>query len=206
MKKLGLILLVTAIVASVWLSVAGAGGEVEEPSTKKMFPATAEFQHGGKDYKLSVTGVSVRKKIVFKGYGIAHYMDVAEFKDVYKALDAALSDTHAKQITMDFARDIDMKKIQDAYRKGFEKNANDEEKEVIAPFVAAFVECFPDDLKKNDQIVLRWLPDGIVLTRVNGVEKDPVENITFARVLWRIWLGEKSVVDRKKLVKMAVTE
>jgi hypothetical protein len=171
-----------------------------------MFPATVEFQHAGKDYQLSVTGVSVRKKLVFKGYGIAHYMEVAEFKDVYKALDTALSDAYAKQITMDFARDIDMKKIQDAYRKGFEKNANDEEKEVIAPFVDKFVGYFGEDVKENDQYVLRWLPDGIVLTIVKGEEKEPIENITFAKVLWRIWLGEKSIVDRKKLVKMAVSE
>jgi hypothetical protein len=206
MKQVGLILLVMVVVAGAWWSVARSEGEVEEPSTKKVFPATVNFEHDGQDYQLSVTGVGVRKKVVFKGYAIAHYMAVAEFKDLYQALDAALSDSYAKQITMDFARDIDVGKIQDAYRKGFEKNASDEEAEVIAPYVEKFLGYFAEDIKENDQYVLRWLPDGIILTVINGEEKEPVENVTFAKVLWRIWLGEKSIVDRKKLVKMAVTE
>ena len=206
MKHVGLILLVMAIAVGVWLSVARSEGKVEEPSTKKMFPAAVEFHHAGTDYQLSLTGVGVRKKLFFKVYGIAHYMEVAEFEDVHKAIDTALSDSYAKQITMDFARDVDVGKIQDAYRKGFEKNASDEEEEVIAPFVETFVGYFTEDVKENDQYVLRWLPDGIVLTIVKGEEKKSIENVTFAKVLWRIWLGEKSIVDRKKLVKMTVAE
>lgn len=206
MKRVGLILVLMMVVAGVWLSVARSEGEVKEKSTKKVFPAAVEFKHDGADYKLSITGVGVRKKVVFKVYGIAHYMEVADFADVHKALDNALSDSYAKQITMDFARDVGVEKIQDAYRKGFEKNATDEEAEVIVPFVDTFVGYFNEDVKENDQFVLRWLPDGIVLTVVKGVEKEPIANVTFAKVLWRIWLGEKSIVDRKKLVAMTVAE
>jgi hypothetical protein len=206
MKKVGMVLLVMAIAAGIWWSVASSEDMIEESSTKKMFPATVEFDHGGQTYKLSLTGVGVRKKVVFKVYGIAHYMEVAKFEDVHKAIDTALSDSYAKQITMDFARDVGVDKIQDAYRKGFEKNATDEEKEVVAPFVDTFVGYFTEDVKENDQYVLRWLPDGIVLTVVNGEEKPPIENVTFAKVLWRIWLGKKSIVDPKKLVKMTVAE
>jgi len=206
MKKVVMFLLVTALAAGIWCSVAGSEETVEEPSTKKMFPTGVEFDHGGQTYKLSLTGVGVRKKVVFKVYAIAHYMEVAEFADIYKAMDTALGDSYAKQITMDFARDVGVDKIQDAYRKGFEKNATDEEMEVIAPFVDVFVGYFTEDAKENDQYVLRWLPDGIVLTVVKGEERDPIENVTFAKVLWRIWLGEKSIVDPKKLVNMTVAE
>ncbi|UCH83269.1 MAG: chalcone isomerase family protein [Candidatus Latescibacterota bacterium] len=206
MKPIGLIVLVAVILAAVWLSAARSQNEIEEPSTKKRFPASVEFQHGGRAYQLTIAGVDVRKKVVFKVYAIAHYMDKTEFKDINEALDSALSDAYAKQITMDFARDVDVEKIQDAYHKGFEKNATDEEAEVIEPFVSTFVGYFTEDVKENDRYVLRWLPDGVVLTLIKGEEKAPIENVTFARVLWRIWLGEKSIVDRKDLVELIVTE
>ena len=179
---------------------------VEESSTGKHFPATVSFQYGGKVYSLTVTGVSVRKKLVFKGYGIAHYMDEAGFEDRDAAFAAALSDTHAKQITMDFARDIDVEKMQKAFREGFKKSASDEEAKAIDALVDQFIGYFDNDVKKNDQFVLRWLPGGTVVAIVQGEEKESITNVTFATVLWRIWLGKHSVVNRKNLVAMTVAE
>ncbi len=206
MKRVLSVLMVAVVAAGIWLSVARSEDQVEEPVTKKHFPRTVEFEYNGMNYELQLTGVAARKKVLFKVYGIAHYMGVADFEDVYKALNTALSDSYAKQITLDFARDVDAGSIQNAYRSGFEKNASDEEKEVIAPFVDLFLAGFSKDVKENDQCILRWLPDGIVLAVINGEVRDPIENVTFAKVLWRIWLGEKSIVDRKKLVEMTVSD
>jgi hypothetical protein len=70
--------------------------------------------------------------------------------------------------------------------------------------VEQFIGYFDRDVAENEQYVLRWMPGGIVTTTVAGEEKPAIENETFARVLWRFWLGEKSIVDRKKLVRLAV--
>jgi hypothetical protein len=138
---------------------------VQEPSTDKFFPKEVAFTYDGKDYTLSVTGLGVRKKFIFKVYGIAHYMEAPEM----------------------------------------EKNATDEEMQEIQPFVDQFVGFFNSEVKENELYILRWLPGGTVLTMVKGEEKPAITNSIFARVLWAIWMGKDSIVDRDKLVKMMVS-
>lgn len=176
---------------------------VQESSTGKSFPAEVSFSHDGVDYTLSVTGTAVRKKYaVAKVYGMAHYMQDAAKSSREEAFTAALTDGKAKQITMDFARDVGPDKIQDAYREGFKKNATAEELQEIQALVDQFAGYFDKDVKENEQYILRWLPGGVVLTTVQGQEKPAITSATFARVLWSIWLGKDSIVDRGKLVAM----
>ena len=179
---------------------------IKEPATGKHFPRLVSFEHGGKDYSLRVTGTAVRKKLIFKGYGVAHYMDWVDFQNKDKTLAAALSDNHAKQITMDFARNIGVGRIRKAFNGDFKKKASEEETKVISPHVDQFMGYFDKDVKENDQFVFRWLPGGVVLSIIQGEEKAPIESVIFATVLWRIWLGEDSVVDREKLVEAAIAE
>lgn len=178
---------------------------VVESSTEKSFPKTVSFTHGDTDYTLSVTGLAVRKKFVFKVYGIAHYMQDAAKTGKEEAFKEALTDGKAKQITMDFARDVGTDKIQGAYRDSFKKNATEEELKEIQPLVDQFVGYFDKEVKENEQYILRWTPGGTILTIVQGEEKRPINNETFARVLWSIWLGKGSIVDRDKLVEFIVS-
>jgi hypothetical protein len=101
---------------------------------------------------------------------------------------------------MDFARDVDAAKIRDAYLDGFKENATADEFTSIRPLVDQFVAFFSRDVKENQQFVLRWLPGGIVIAAVAGEEKPPLTSPLFARVLWSIWLGKDSIVDRSDLV------
>lgn len=179
---------------------------IQEKSTDRNFPREVTVRHGENDFLLQATGATVRKKFVFKVYAIAHYMEAATFPGIEEALEAARSGEHACQITMEFARGVDAKKIRDAYREGFEKNASEEDFEAIRPYIALFVAYFENKIEKNEQIVLRRFPDGTVLTTVAGVEMDSLHDPMFATVLWDIWLGEHSIVDRKKLVNLALEE
>ncbi|MDH3215181.1 MAG: chalcone isomerase family protein [Candidatus Krumholzibacteria bacterium] len=192
------------------LSICSSDGRtqdsVEEPSTGKIFPKSVSFEHGTEDYSLILTGVAVRKKLVFKGYGMAHYMDAANFENIDMAIAAALSDVHAKQITIEFARDIGRDRIRNAFRGDFKKCASAEEMMEISALVDRFTGYFDEKVKKNDRFVLRWLPGGIVVSIIQGREKASITSVTFAKVLWRIWLGDKSVVDRERLVELAVGE
>jgi hypothetical protein len=198
--------LVVLLAVCVLAPAAPAQDEVEEPSSETLFPKTVSFESGGGTYSLTVTGLAVRKKFMFKVYGIAHYMDVAGFETKEAAFEAAKSDERAKQITMVFVRDVEAKKIQDAYREGFKKNASDEEFEEIKDLVERFAGFYTKDLTKGDRYVIRWLPGGVVESIDHGIPNETITDATFAAVLWRIWLGRDSIVDRDRLVKMAVKD
>ena len=181
-------------------AIAVAQETVQEPSTGKSFPVTVKYTWHGTEYTMSLTGTAVRKKLVFKVYGMAHYCQdppSGSKEDVFRAM---LLDGKARQITMDFARDVDAGKIRDAYMDGFRDNATPDEMKAIQPLVDQFVGFFAVDVKEDQQFIVRWLPGGTVVATVAGEEKPPITGEVFARVLWSIWLGKDSIVDRDDLV------
>jgi hypothetical protein len=173
---------------------------VTESSTGKTFPASISISHGGKSYQLQCTGVAVRKKVVFKVYGMAHYMQDPVKAGEKEAITQVLTDGKAKQIHMIFVRDVDAASIQNAYRDGFKENATKEELASLTPTIEKFVGNFSAGVKENDQYILRWFPGGTVVPVIQGVEKEAITNPVFARVLWTIWFGEDSIVDPEDLV------
>jgi hypothetical protein len=177
---------------------------VKENSTGKSFPTTITVSHGGKTLQLALTGTTVRKKIVVKVYAIAHYMQDPPKGKESDVLAAVLTDGKAKQITMEFVREVGKEKIQGAYRDGFEENATKDELKAIAPLVEQFVGYFTTDVKENDIFIVRWLPGGVVQAQVQGTEKPAITNATFARILWSIWFGGDSIVDREDLISRCV--
>jgi len=179
---------------------------IQEDSTDRIFPREVTLHHGETDYQLEATGATVRKKFIAKVYAIVHYMDVATFAGEDEALEAARSGEHASQITMEFARGVGAEKIRNAFRDGFKKNSSESDFSELQPLIALFVAYFDEKIEKNDQIVLQRFPDGTIVTIVAGEEMDPIRGMTFASALWDIWLGEHSIVDRKKLVKLTYEE
>ena len=113
---------------------------------------------------------------------------------------------NAKQITMEFVRDVDAEKIQNSFRDGFKKNASKSEMDEISIMVEQFAGYFFDDVKKGHKFVFQVAPGGHVNTIIHGEEQGPIDSVTFARVLWRIWLGKHSPVDRNRLVEMIVED
>ena len=187
------------------VAAAAAQESVQEPSTGKSFPAVVKFTRNVTEYPMSLTGVAVRKKLVFKVYGMAHYEQDPVKAPKEEALGAMLVDGKARQITMDFARDVDAGKIRDAYMDGFRENATADELRSIQPMVDQFVGFFSKEVKENQQFIVRWLPGGIVVATVAGEEKPAIASPLFARVLWSIWLGKDSIVDRDDLVTRIAT-
>ena len=197
--------LVFALFLGMLLTASLQGQEmVKEPSTGKSFPAAVSIASNGVTYPLSLTGVTVRKKMIFKVYGMAHYIQdpVRGKKDA--VLNAMTVDGKAKMIVMDFARDVDAGKIRDTYMEGLKDNASVQEWTSIQPAADQFVGFFTQDVKEGDQFVLRWLPGGIVSVAIAGIDKPVITNQQFARVLWSIWFGQNSIVDREDLVDRIV--
>ncbi|MCK5572688.1 MAG: chalcone isomerase family protein, partial [Bacteroidetes bacterium] len=121
-------------------------------------------------------------------------------------IQAVLTEEKAKQITMDFVRDVGSSQIQDAYRDGFEENATADELKSIESEVEQFAGYYANEIQENDQLVLRWLPDGTIIAIIKGEEQPPITNPTFARVLWTIWFGPDSIVDPEELVALYSVE
>jgi hypothetical protein len=101
---------------------------------------------------------------------------------------------------MIFVRDVDAPTIQKAYRDGFKENATTAELVALQPFIDRFLTAFNAGVKENDIFILRWLPGGIIVPVVQGEEKQSITDQTFARVLWSIWFGGDSIVDRDDLI------
>ncbi|MGA2624153.1 MAG: chalcone isomerase family protein [Bacteroidota bacterium] len=175
---------------------------VKEPSTGKVFPAMVKFTHEGKEYVLAATGLTVRKKVIFKVYGMVHYMEEpTRAGSEEDAFNAVLTDGKAKQITLDFARDVDAAKIKEAYADGFKQHASPEDLQKIQSLIDQFTGYFAKDVKENEQFVFRWLPGGSIIAIVQGEQKPIITNGLFAQALWSIWFGKDSIVDRSELIE-----
>ncbi len=200
--------LTMTILLLIVLSAAGAKGQqtITEPSTEKVFPASVTYAHGGKEYALQPTGMAVRKKFMFRVYGMVHYMQDPPRTSEESAYREIMTDGKAKQITMNFARDVSANQITDAYRDGFKENSSSEELASTQPFLNKFLGYFTEGVKENDTFTLRWVPGGTVVPIIRGKEFDAIANPTFARILWSIWFGERSIVDREDLVQLIVTK
>lgn len=190
-----------------WSSTTLAQQEtIEESSTGKVFPREISFSYNDVDYTLAATGTAVRKKFVFKVYGMVHYMENPSTGNKEEIFNAVLSNNSAKQLTLDFARDVGEDKIKDAFQDGFNKNATKEELQDIRQLVNEFLGYFTSEVKKNEQYVFRWLPDGTLISIVQGEEQPAIQSETFSRVLWTIWLGENSIVKRDDLIRLLIEE
>jgi hypothetical protein len=194
-------LLAIGVLLCLCIPLARGQDKVKEPSTEREFPSTVSFSYAGKDYSLAITGVAVRKKIIIKVYGMAHYMQepgkMTE-EDAYKAI---LTEGKAKQISLVFVRDVDAESIQNAYRDGFKNSVSESDYAKIKGTVDKFLAYFSSPAKENDSFTYRWLPGGIVVVIAQGQEKPALTDPLFARALWTIWFGEDSIVDREDLVE-----
>ena len=65
---------------------------------------------------------------------------------------------------------------------------------------------FDKEIKSGQRMVFRSVPGGKVTTIIQGEEQEPIESLTFSRVLWRIWLDKHSIVDRDRLVQLVVKD
>lgn len=204
MKQLSFLIFLSLLFLGLCFSSGSSQETVEEKSTGKIFPKNISFSYDSVDYELQATGTAVRKKFVFKVYGMIHYMQNAPRGNKEDIFNTILKDNFAKQITLDFARDVGSDKIKDAFRSSFSKNTTEKEVQEIQPLLDKFLEYFNSDVKKDEQYILRWLPDGTVVAIVQGIEYPVITNITFAKTLWAIWFGEDSIVNRDDLISLLI--
>lgn len=169
------------------------GADITDSSTNISFPAEVTVTDNGKQITLDATGVATRKKFFVKVYSVAHYLE--------KGANAnqILDDSKAKQLTLKFVHEASADKLRNSYQESYHANGGDPSlNNELNKFLSFF-----SDTAKGDEHTIIWLPGGHVEVFINGTKTGELTNPAFAKGLWNIWFGNKSVVDKDKLTSGA---
>ncbi len=181
-----------------------AQATLQDPASKVTFPSEVSFDVAGTQHTLKATGSSTRTKFFVKVYAVANYVEnpVATSKnDLY---DQIIKGNGARQLTLQWLHDVDAAKVKDGFNESFHKITSPEEFTALQGSIDKFLTVFDQDMRVNDKIVLRWLPDGTVEFYRNDKNSGEVKNNQFAQTLWNIWLGQKSVVNRDQMFSLII--
>ena len=171
--------------------IVGAGGvSAQDYKDPKSDVAFAIQQDG---MTLLGTGLRVKKIafLKFKAYAFGFYIDdaavegpLAQFKgkpvsdEMRKVLQTG---DFKKELVLQFMRDLDAKKIQDAMREALEKGTDPK---VLDQFISYFPE-----LKDGQRCTLRWVPGGTIETVMVGESKPAITDKAFAEKLYGLYVG-----------------
>jgi hypothetical protein len=176
-------LLLTAAIAAPALAQ-----DVTEPRTGLKFAA--------KSGEMSLLGMGVRTKWMFKVYAIGLYVSDSALSgplavhkgkttspEFYK--DLVWVDS-PKQVILKFTRNLGQSKIQEAMREalvGADKVKADQ-----------FVSYFPE-VKEGQECVLSWAPGGTLEVLMAGQAKPAIADKDFAAAVFGIWLRPNPIQD-----------
>lgn len=178
-----------------------AADDVRDSSTGEVFPSQVSFDHDGKQYQLDATGVATRKKFFVKVYSVASYLQSGADKGGSDKFQTIMQDDVAKQLTLKWVHDAGQDKVQEGYLESFKSSMGSQYVQ-LQNDLNQFLQFFNAPVKKGDEHILRWVPGGYVEVIINGKKAGSVTNKDFAKGLWNIWFGDKSVVDRNNLVSL----
>jgi hypothetical protein len=189
------------------IPVTHADNSFSEKQDEKQFPHNIVIEYRNQQLDLFLTGLTIRRKFFLKIYSVAHYIeqqpDVAGSDDnIYKSI---LQNNSTKQISMIFLRNLSAEQIQKSLSAGIKLNSSEAEYLQILPQIEEFMQAINANVKKNDEFIIRWHPDGSVVSLFQGAQISSIRNVKFAETLWAIWFGNFSVVDRKDLIKEMLT-
>ncbi|HZN54343.1 MAG TPA: chalcone isomerase family protein [Candidatus Polarisedimenticolaceae bacterium] len=137
---------------------------------------------GGKTLVLNGTGLREATVLMVDVYVAGLYLE-EETSDP----SAILASSATKRLTMTFVRSVGREKLAEAWTEGFDKNAGDK-RAALAPSLATLNGAMAD-VKKDDTIVLTYLPETGVTVTVKGKDAAVIPGEDFQRVLFSIWLG-----------------
>lgn len=178
-------------------SIPNTANAITDKATGQSFPDSVSVSVDGKDTSLDVTGVSTRKKFFAKIYSVAHYMQDPEGRG-NALVEEIMNSDKPKQLYLKWVRSIGGKKVQDGYKESFKANSGRGSN--IQSDINKYVGYFSRGVKEGDTHQMNWLPDGTIEVFINGNQVGTIKNEEFAKALWSLWFGRKSVVNRNQLV------
>lgn len=134
--------------------------------------------------QLTLNGTALRKKVVVKVYVAGLYLP-AKSQDA----NAILGSDAARQLRMQFVRDVDKGKMCDAWDEALKNNTPNATAELKQQFAEL---CgFMDDLAKGDVMVFSYVPGTGTTVEVKGQAKGPIAGKEFADAIFKAWIGPK---------------
>jgi Chalcone isomerase-like len=182
------LLLVLAAGLFTYAAVAVAAELIGVPGSSARYPAAVDARVDGQPVPMTLTGVALRKKLLFNVYAIASY--VKEGTTVKTAEDLAALDV-PKMFHLVMERDIEGKDLAGAFHEAVRLNhaAPEFDAEIKTLIEALKARAF----KKGDQLYITHVPGIGVEFVVNGKTETVIRNVGFAKAVWEIYLGPKNI-------------
>jgi hypothetical protein len=195
MKTLSRLLLVAAL--AVIPAALALGETVAVDGSDTSYETKIEPTVGGKAVKMSLTGVALRKRLVFKVYTIGSYVECGN--GARSAEDLAAADV-PKQLHLVMERDVGGVEMAEAVEKAIHKSRGDDAFRAELKSLHETMKAM--ELKKGDNIRLTNVPKKGIVCDVAGKKQLAIENADFSRAVWEIYLGKKNIDDdiKKALV------
>ena len=158
--------------------------------------------YGGQSWQLKALGSGLRKKMVFKVYVGALYVQDSPIWARTRRLRSAGWTSSAITLTM---KRTNASKISEAINDGFIKNVGEEPDPELRLKLDEFVALVTGELRTGNRIELTYLPGVGLLTTLAGRSLPIVAEPRIALDIWSIWLGPKPVSGdlKKNLVRLA---
>lgn len=169
------------------------------------FPKNINFTHNNKQLEMFLTGKTIRQKFFLDIYSMAHYVEKKPTildNNIYSDI---LLSSGAKQISMIFLRDLSSDQIQKSLIEGIKLNSTQDQYVKIQPHIKKFMQAIHKDVEQDDRFIIRWLPDGTLISIFQGKQVCTIKNALFAKTLWSIWLSDQSIVNREALISQLIT-
>jgi hypothetical protein len=130
--------------------------------------------------ELLLNGIGIRKATFLK---VKVYYGALYLEQKSKETNVFLANSSPKQIVMHFVRDVEAKKLRDAFTEGMEAaNSNHATFKTQLDKFNSFV----TDVVKNDIMIISFLADGVTLTS-KGKAFEKITGADFSRALLSIW-------------------
>lgn len=137
--------------------------------------------------KLALNGAGLRKKLFFKVYVGALYVE-------QRSGDAAalLAADAPRLVRLHMLRELDRESILKAFREGIEKNSRATAAAALAK-LAQVEKAIPEELKPGQVVTVTYRPGTGTSLGVQGGTAASVEGKDFADAILRVWLGDEPV-------------
>ena len=178
-----------------------AESQIKSSSTGVLFPKNSSFSQDGKNYDLAITGVATRKKFFVKIYSVASYLQ-KEAIGSGAILEQIMEDKWAKQLTLKWVHEADLKRVKDGYLESFRNSLGSTQFAGLQQPIDEYLSFFQQDVQKGDEHILKWLPGGNIELLINDHFVGSIKNEAFAKALWSLWFGSKSFVNRDNLLSL----
>lgn len=165
-------------------------------------PALSAQEVGGVNFSDQMTisgknmvlnGAGLRKKAFIKVYACGLYVN-EKTSDAKAIINA--DDPMAIRLVITTGL-VSKEKMQDAMTEGFEASTNGNQA-ALQNKIDAFNKCFNDEIVKQDEFLMTYVPGTGVVVSKNGTEKGIIDGIDFKKALFGIWLGDKPADDGLK--------